>query len=123
MSTFRDVLSEHGISAESLVRVSRQLEALGLDGRALRQRRWKKRKHEADTSYAAANLAKPSSGRGISAQQMQAALSGQPLPPRVRGKLVRAVNALLVKRGAPALEAGALFGEVPARRGTRPEPR
>jgi hypothetical protein len=62
-------------------------------------------------------LGKPRSGRGLSAQQLEAARADKPLSPRVRSKLVRAVNALLAKGGAAAVDAKALFGDVAARVG------
>ncbi|RKG60152.1 hypothetical protein D7V80_36170 [Corallococcus sp. CA054B] len=41
----------------------------------------------------------------------------KPLSPRVRSKLVRAVNALLTKAGVTAVDAKALLGDVPVRVG------
>ncbi|HZI15498.1 MAG TPA: hypothetical protein VE153_34320 [Myxococcus sp.] len=119
MGTFQQFLSEKQIRTDTLLRLSRQLEAHSSDDRALSRKRAGKRRDK-DTqgkSYADLSLGKPRSGRGVSAQQVQAALGDQPLPPRVRGKLVRAVNAVLTKAGGGAVDARALFGDVPARTG------
>jgi hypothetical protein len=119
MGAFQQFLNEKQISTDTLLRLSRQLEAHSAEDRVLARKRAGKRR-EKDTqskSYAELELGKPKSGRGISAQQVQAALGDQPLPPRVRGKLVRAVNAVLTRKGGGAVDSKALFGDVPARRG------
>ncbi|MFP2905166.1 hypothetical protein ACLESD_08935 [Pyxidicoccus sp. 3LFB2] len=119
MGAFQQFLNEKKISSDTLLRLSQQLESQADADRVLARKRAGKRR-EKDTqgkSYAELKLDKPKSGRGISAQQLQAALGDQPLPPRVRGKLVRAVNAVLTKQGGGAVQAPALFGEVPVRRG------
>ncbi|HEX8536582.1 MAG TPA: hypothetical protein VF664_03905, partial [Cystobacter sp.] len=67
--------------------------------------------------YAELGIGKPKSGRGVSEQQVHAALEDKPLPPKVRGKLVRAVNAVLSKKGGSAVTFQALFGEVAAQKG------
>jgi hypothetical protein len=120
MGTFQQFLSEKQITTGTLLRLSRQLEVHSSDDRALSRKRAGKRrdKETQGKSYAELELGKPRSGRGVSAQQVQAALGDQPLPPRVRGKLVRAVNAVLTKAGGGAVDAKALFGDVPARKGT-----
>ncbi|MCP3142570.1 hypothetical protein [Pyxidicoccus xibeiensis] len=119
MGAFQQFLNEKQISSDTLLRLSRQLEAHGEADRVLvRKRSGKRRDKETQgKSYTELELGKPKSGRGISSQQMQAALGDQPLPPRVRGKLVRAVNAVLAKQGGGSVAATALFGEVKVRRG------
>lgn len=119
MGTFQQFLNDKRINTESLLRLSRQLEARSGEDRVLsRKRAGKRREKDAQgKSYAELELGKPRSGRGVSAQQVQAALRDQPLPPRVRGKLVRAVNAVLTKSGGGAVDSRALFGDVPPRRG------
>ncbi len=112
MSSFHKHLEEHHIRIDALVRISSQLEKNTAEGRTLRQLRWRKRRQSPETSYQALGLAKPNSGRGVSVQQIQSAIAQRPLPVRVRSKLVRAVNALLAKRGAPAVDARTLFGDV-----------
>ena len=119
MGTFQQFLNEQQISPDTLMRLSGQLEVQDEADRALARKRASKRREKdlQGKSYAELSLGKPKSGRGVSAQQLQAALGDQPLPPRVRGKLVRAVNAVLAKKGAAAVAATALFGAVPVRRG------
>jgi|GEM_PF-1175764 hypothetical protein len=119
MGVFQQFLNEKQISSDTLLRLSQQLESQGGEGRVLARKRSGKRRGK-DTqgkSYAELQLGKPKSGRGVSAQQLQAALGDRPLPSRVRGKLVRAVNAVLTKQGSTEVQAPALFGQVPVRKG------
>ena len=119
MGTFKQLLADQKLDAPTLVRLSRQLENRPEEDRQLAQRRWDKR-HGKDTqakSYTELGIGKPRSGRGVSAQQVAAALEDKPLSPRVRGKLVRAVNAALGKKGGAAVDFKALFGEIAARKG------
>jgi hypothetical protein len=119
MGSFQQFLNEQQISPDTLLRLSRQLESQDDADRVLARKRSARRREKdpQGKSYAELQLGKPRSGRGVSAQQLQAALGDQPLPPRVRGKLVRAVNAVLTKKGGSAVAATALFGPVPVRRG------
>jgi hypothetical protein len=123
MGTFKQFLTDKQLPAETVVRVSSQLEARSEEDRLLSQKRWAKRQDkEAQTKkYEELGLQKPKSGRGVSLQQVNAALEDTPLPPKVRGKLVRAVNAVLAKKGGAGVDTQALFGEVPARRGASPK--
>ncbi|WP_375766020.1 hypothetical protein NR798_30525 [Archangium gephyra] len=120
MGTFKQFLDEKQLNPETLVRLSGQLEARAEDDRKLaKQRSDKRRDKEAQTKpYAELGIGKPKSGRGVSVQQVTAALEDKPLPPKVRGKLVRAVNAVLSKKGGQRVDSQALFGEVPVRKGT-----
>ncbi len=119
MGAFQQFLTEKQITPDTLLRLSRQLEAHGDTDRVLVRKRADKRrdKEKQGKSYQELELGKPKSGRGVSSQQLQAALGDQPLPTRVRGKLVRAVNAVLTKKGGGAVDAVALFGAVPVRKG------
>ncbi|MFP2958688.1 hypothetical protein ACLEPN_12770 [Myxococcus sp. 1LA] len=119
MGSFQQFLTDKNIPSEKLLRLSRQLESNGSEGRTLRTKRVASRRGK-DTqgkSYESLSIAKPKSGRGISTQQLQAALGDRPLPARVRGKLVRAVNAVLGKQGGSPVDAPTLFGVSPVRRG------
>lgn len=120
MGTFKQFLDEKQLKPETLVRLSGQLEARAEDDRKLaKQRSDKRRDNEKKTKpYAELGIGKPKSGRGVSVQQVTAALEDKPLPPKVRGKLVRAVNAVLSKKGGQPVDSQALFGEVPVRKGT-----
>lgn len=119
MGTFKQFLNDKQVKPETLVRLSSQLEARAEDDRKLAKQRSDKRrdKDKQGKPYAELGIGKPKSGRGVSVQQVNAALEDQSLPPKVRGKLVRAVNAALGKQGGPAVDFKALFGEVPARKG------
>ncbi|SEM85842.1 hypothetical protein SAMN05444354_12486 [Stigmatella aurantiaca] len=117
MGTFQQFLNEQKIDTRAVVRLSAQLEGHADEDRLLEHKRWAKRrdKDHQGKSYAELGIGKPKSGRGVSERQLQAALSDQPLPPRVRGKIVRAVNALLTKKGATAVAPAALFGDIKPR--------
>ena len=119
MGTFKQFLSDKQLEPQTLVRLSDQLEARAEEDRKLaKQRSDKRRDKEKQTKpYAELGIGKPKSGRGVSLQQVSAALEDQPLSPKVRGKLVRAVNAVLSKKGGGAVDPQALFGPVPARKG------
>jgi hypothetical protein len=119
MGTFKQFLNDQQLQPEALVRLSSQLEARAEDDRKLaKQRSDKRRDKENQTKpYAELGIGKPKSGRGVSVQQVNAALEDKPLPPKVRGKLVRAVNAVLGKKGGQQVDFKALFGEVPVRKG------
>lgn len=118
MSHLQTFLDTHQLSPAALLRASSQLEAHRLEDRVLaRQRAQQRHRSPGAKEPAQLNLAKPRSGRPLSAQQLSAALVARPLPPKVRGKLLRAVNALLARRGVEPVQAPALFGPVPVRRG------
>ncbi|MGE6759504.1 hypothetical protein ACQKGO_15895 [Corallococcus interemptor] len=119
MDTFQQFLDSQKISSAVLLRRSQQLEAHTGEDRTLKRKRATRRrdKEQQQKPYAELGLGKPRSGRGLSEQQLTAAREDQPLSPRVRAKLVRAVNALLTKAGVTAVDAKALFGDVAARVG------
>jgi hypothetical protein len=121
MGAFQQFLNDKKLEAAEIARLSSQLEAHSDEDRALARKRWAKRrdKEAQGKSYAEQSIGKPKSGRGVSQQQLQAAIADQPLPPRVRGKIVRAVNALLGKKGGEPVASGALFGDVKPRRGAK----
>jgi hypothetical protein len=121
MGTFQQFLDDKKIDLTVLARRSAQLEAHSDEDRLLAQKRWAKRhdKENQAKPYSELGLGKPKSGRGVSAQQLQAALADQPLPPRVRGKIVRAVNALLTQKGGAPVLPAALFGDIKPRTGPK----
>lgn len=120
MGTFKQFLDAQQLEPRTLVRLSSQLEARSdTDRKLVKQRSDKRRDKEKQAKpYAELGIGKPKSGRGVSEQQVTAAIEDQPLPPKVRGKLVRAVNAVLSKKGGAAVTFQALFGEVAAQKGT-----
>ncbi|RKG54900.1 hypothetical protein D7X30_27420 [Corallococcus sp. AB011P] len=117
MGTFQQFLDSQKLSPAVLLRRSQQLEARTEEDRVLERKRSTRRRDKEQKPYAELGLGRPRSGRGLSEQQLTAAREDKPLSPRVRSKLVRAVNALLTKAGATAVDAKALFGDVPARVG------
>ena len=119
MGAFQQFLDDKKISPAVLLRRSRQLETQTEEDRVLKRKR-SARRREKDTqtkSYADLGLGKPRSGRGVSEQQLSALREDRPVSPRVRAKVVRAVNALLTQAGGTAVDAKALFGDVAARIG------
>lgn len=119
MGSFKQFLSDKQLEPQTLVRLSDQLEARAEEDRKLAKQRSDKRrdKEKQGKPYAELGIGKPKSGRGVSLQQVNAALEDQPLSPKVRGKLVRAVNAVLSRKGGGTVDSQALFGQVPARKG------
>lgn len=123
MGTFQQFLNDKQIDTVVIARLSSQLEAHSEEDRTLTQKRWAKRRDKDAQAkpYSELGLGKPKSGRGVSAQQLQAAIADQPLPPRVRGKIVRAVNALLSKKGGQTVTPADLFGDIKPRKGAKPK--
>ncbi|MCE9667214.1 hypothetical protein LY474_05240 [Myxococcus stipitatus] len=119
MGAFQQFLNEKHITPATVLRLSRQLEARGGEHHLLSRKRATKRrdKETQGKSYTELGLSKPPSGRGVSAQQLEAALADQPLTRKVRGKLVRAINAVLSKQGGGAVDSKALFGDAAVRAG------
>jgi hypothetical protein len=117
MGKFEEVIRGAGLSAEHVLHRSATLERRGQEGRALAQARWKQRQLGEKKDYS--GIARPPSGRGVSARQWEAALADRPLPAAVRSKLLRAVQAVLSRKGLPAVDAVGLFGAVPARPGPK----
>ena len=72
--------------------------------------------------YDELNLKKPASGRGVSAQQVAAAIDGKSQPRKVRGKLFRAVNAALQqKKQSPIADFKLLFEGSVMKKGKKPK--
>ncbi|MBM7115247.1 hypothetical protein [Archangium primigenium] len=117
MGTFKQFLDEQKLEPSTLVRLSSQVEARDDADRTLSRQRADTRRDKERQGKAYEGIAKPRSGRGVSAQQVGAAIADEPLSPKVRGKLVRAVNAALAKKGGAAVTFPALFGEVKASKG------
>jgi hypothetical protein len=123
MGAFQQFLNDKKIDTVVLARLSAQLEARSEEDRALALKRSAKRRDKEiqGKPYAELGIRKPKSGRGVSAQQLQAALADQQLPSRVRGKLVRAVNALLTRKGGEPVPSASLFGDIKPRQGAKPK--
>lgn len=123
MGTFKSFIEGKGITAEALVGVSGSLEHWGNDGRKLMNARVAKRKGEnKDKKYEELNLKKASLGRGVSAQQVAAAIEGKSQPRKVRTKLFRAVNQVLAAKKQPAVtDFKVLFEGSEVKKGKKPK--
>ncbi len=120
MGQFSDFVSQSGLDANKILRASERLERVRDEDRELMRRRAEKRRRNAGQSYADAGLAKPRSGRPLRPGHVAAVMADRPVPGPVRTKVVRAVNALLQKKGGEAVTAPKLFGSVPSRQGKKP---
>ncbi len=122
MGTFKSFIESKGIKGEELVGVSRTSEHWGNEGRALISKRAAKRRTAADKKYEELNLKKPAAGRGVSLQQVQAAIEGKAQPRKVRSKLFKAVNAWLAAKKQPAVtEFKVLFEGTEVKKGKAPK--
>ena len=122
MSTFKTFIDSKQITPDALVGMSSALEHWGNDGRALLSARVKKRRTQADKKYAELDLKKPNAGRGVSAQQVAAAVEGKSQPRKVRSKLFRAVNAALQqKKQAAITDFKLLFEGSELKKGKKPK--
>lgn len=118
MGVFSDFLSSKGLSEEQILRRSQRLERLTSKDRDLQRQRESKRRNDPRTSYEAAGIAKPRSGRRLRPEHVQAAMQDVPLPGPVRTKMLRTVNSLLQGKGP--VDMPTLFGKVPGKQGKKP---
>jgi len=123
MDTFQNFIHSKGILPDSIVGTSKRLEATQLHDRKLLKQRAAKRqnKEAASKSYAQMDIAKPHSGRGLSAAAVASALNNQALSARQRSKMLRAVNALLAKKKEEAVDMKTLFGDSSKKEGKKPK--
>ena len=121
MGTFSAFLEEKKITPPMIARVSARLEEGGKEGRASLEQRRVKRRKEPTKSYADASLAKPPSGRGITVKQIQAAMKDVQLTRKARTKIMRAVGAILSKKGGGQIDHKTLFGEIAGKKGEKVE--
>lgn len=98
MSKLSDFLTKHKIDSRRVLSVSRALEALQPQDRRVRLARVQAKAGV----EAAKELAgqKRRSGRPLSGPSIRRALAGGKLPRRARGRLLRAVNAVLAKKSS-----------------------
>jgi hypothetical protein len=119
MSEFAKYVQSKNLTVERIFHCSARIEGHSVADRNLRVQREGLRRDGKGGKYADAGVAKPRSGRGVSRQRIEAALAGQPLAARVRGKLVRALAALGAA-SADELDVRKLFGDVHARHAPAP---
>ena len=120
MGVFSEFIASNKITPEALVKASAKAEARSEADEALRLKRAEKRAKQADVTYEKAGIAKPKLGRGLSSLLVDKAIADKKLPKRVRGKLVRAVNAALGGKGEAATVIK-LFGKGGVKHGKKPK--
>lgn len=123
MGTFQTFLSSKSITPKQIAITSRRIETFDETSRALMQKRWGKRynKETKDKKYAELDIAKPAQlGRGVTEKQVIAASKDVPVARKVRTKILKAVNAILTKKGQGAADMKALFEGSKARAGKKP---
>jgi hypothetical protein len=123
MGTFKSFIEGKGITVEAVVGASGSVEHWGNEGRALLTARVAKRRGaDKDKKYEELNLKKPTLGRGVSAQQVEAAIAGKTQPRKVRSKLFRAVNRVLSAKKQPAItDFKVLFEGSEVKKGKKPK--
>ena len=108
MSKFADAIKAHKIDPRRIITASSKLEKLRPEDRALRLARAKAKKSE-EKKEGAEKPKKPRSGRPVTAPAMAAALAGKSLSGPQKTRILRAVNHLLEKKKAAAVDLKALF--------------
>jgi hypothetical protein len=124
MGTFQSFIESKSITPKHIAITSRRIEAFDEKSRDLMQKRWSKRadKENASKKYAELNIEKPAQhGRGVTEKQVLAAAKDAAVARKVRSKILRAVNAILTKKGQPAADMKVLFEGTKARVGKKPE--
>ncbi len=124
MGTFQDFVKSKGISAEELVTVSKRIEKHDAAARALLLKRMHTRsvKGAPGKTYAELEIGKPeNSGRGVTRKHIDAAVADHAITRKNRSKILRAVNALLKKKGESAVASDALFEGTKPRTGKKAE--
>lgn len=97
MSKLAEVFKKHGINERRVLAVSRKLEQLRPEDRAIQlARRRAKSGSEKDKELAAKSVR---SGHAVSAPALNAALQGKDISRRTKQRIARALNAILEKKG------------------------
>ena len=109
MGTLKTFIDSKGITPKAIFVASRRIEAGGNEARWVQSNRTKKRRLKMEKSYAELGFNKPKSDRPLSDAQIASAVSDKPLPKKVRAKVLRAINALLVSKKQTAVEMKAIF--------------
>ena len=119
MGALKTLIDSKDIKPDHIVIASNRIEAGGSEARIILVQRATKRRTKNEKSYAELNLAKPKSNRGLSKNQVLAAIGDKPLASRVRAKVLRAVNAVLATKKQAPVEMKALFEGVAAKPGKK----
>jgi hypothetical protein len=123
MGTFKSFMESKGLTPQQLAITSKRIESLDAENRDLAQKRSLKRaaKDQATKKYDELGLKKPNAaGRGVTSVQVSLAMAEKAVSRKVRSKILRAVNTILVKKGQPAADMKALFEGTKARAGAKP---
>jgi hypothetical protein len=110
MGTFSDLLASRGIDQKQVYWRSQSIESAAENDAQLHRQRAEVRSKGPGGKYE--GVEKPKSGRGVSLKQVQAAMADRPLPRKVRGKLLRAVNAEIARKKGVKVDVRGLFGTV-----------
>jgi hypothetical protein len=102
---FSEFLKTHSIDGRRLLAVSRDVERLRPEDRALRLARRQARATEGAEKPAG----KPRSGRPVTARLLAKANAGQPVPGPAKTRLLRAVNRVLEQKKKDPVDLRALF--------------
>ncbi len=124
MGTFQTFLASKSITPKAVAITSKRIESFDETSRKLMGKRWNKRhtKETADKKYAELEIGKPPQhGRGVTEKQIAAAVKDSAVTRKVRAKILKAVNTILVKKGQPGADMKVLFEGVKARVGKKPE--
>lgn len=123
MGTFKSFMESKGLTGKQIAITSKRIESFDFENRDLLHKRAMKRqtKEQADKKYDELGLKKPNAaGRGVTEVQIAAAASEKEVSRKVRSKILRAVNTILVKKGQPAADMKVLFEGTKARVGPKP---
>jgi len=107
MSKLSDFLTKHKIDSRRVLAASHHLETLQAEDRRIRLARVNAKAGVESAKELAAQ--KRRSGRPLSGPAIRKALSGGKLPRRARGRLLRAVNAVLAKKSKVEAKPSDLF--------------
>ena len=107
MSKLSDFLTKHKIDSRRIVAASHHLEALQPEDRRIRLARVNAKGGVESAKELAAQ--KRRSGRPLSPPAVRKALAGGKLPRRARGRVLRAVNAVLAKKSKVEAKPADLF--------------
>lgn len=121
MGTLKTFLDSKSITPKQVLAASNRLESWGNDGRWQISLRANKRRTKNEKSYTELNMTKPTTGRGLSQNQLDAAIADKSLPRKVRSKVLRAVNAVLATKKQGAVELKALFEGTEVKKGKAPK--
>ena len=106
MSKLAEVFKKHGINERRVLAVSKKLEHLRPEDRAIRlARRRAKAGSDKDKELAAKTIR---SGHAVSAPALTAALQGKSISRRTKQRITKALNAILEKKGE-TLKSSELF--------------